>query len=42
MTDDNKTDLAARRLRSRNLAVLALLLGFAVLVFAISIIKMHP
>jgi hypothetical protein len=42
MIEKDKRDLAAQRLRSRNLAVLALLLGFAVLVFAISIIKMHP
>jgi len=40
MNDRNRDDEARRRLRARNYAVLAALLGFAILVYVVSILRM--
>ncbi len=38
--NDRNRDEARRRLRARNYAVLAALLGFAILVYVVSILRM--
>lgn len=39
--DPEKTELAARRLRARNWALLGLLAGFVVAIYLITLVKMH-